>query len=110
MLAITFRDTKLKRISAGLSRADTVFIVCERICKLKHSICEKQNPTNSKPDVVSSNPIGVRDFFSLSVWTPYFSRANAQKALFGIFIRALITFKPIYNSKPVGKRRGKKLV
>ena len=26
MLAITFRDTKLKRISAGLSRADTVFI------------------------------------------------------------------------------------
>ena len=50
-LARTFKDTKLKRIlilkSAGLSRAATVFIVCERICKLKHSVCEKQNTTNS---------------------------------------------------------------
>ena len=76
--------------SAGLSRADTVFIVCERICKLKHSVCEKENPTNSKPEVVSSNPLGVRDFFSLSVWAHFLSRANApQKVLFGIFIRAL---------------------
>ena len=36
-LARTFKDTKLKHISVALSRADTVFIVCERICKLKYT-------------------------------------------------------------------------
>ena len=53
-LAKTFKDTKLERLSAGLLIADTVFIVCERIHKLKHSVCEKQNLTNSKP--VASAP------------------------------------------------------
>ena len=43
LLAITFRDT----------------------------VCEKQNPTNSKPEVVSSNPIRVIDFFSLSPYGPF---------------------------------------
>ena len=52
----------------------------------------------SVPEVVDSNPTGVRDFFSFSVWAHFLSRANAQKVLFGIFSRALtlITFKRIY--------------
>ena len=33
--------------------------------------------------------VGVRDFFSFSVWAHFLSRTNAQKVLFGIFIRAL---------------------
>ena len=41
------------------------------------------------PEVVGSNPTGVRDFFSFSVWAHFLSRAIAQKVLFGIFIRAL---------------------
>ena len=106
MLAITFWEK--------LSIADTVFIVCERICKLKHSVCEKQNPTNSnKAGGREFEPHrGRRFFLSLSVWAHFLSWANAQKVLFGIFIRALwlITFEPIYNSKPVGKCRGNKSV
>ena len=50
------------------------------------------------PEVVCSNPTRVRDFFSFSVWAHFLFRADAQKVLFGIFIRELllITFKPIY--------------
>ena len=50
------------------------------------------------PEFVGSNPTRVRDFFSFSVWAHFLSRADAQKVLFGIFIRELllITFKPIY--------------
>ena len=48
----------------------------------------------SVPVVVGSNPTGVRDFFSFSVLAHFLFRANTQKVLFGIFIRALqiITF------------------
>ena len=38
---------------------------------------------------MGSNPTGVRDFFSFFVWAHVFSRANAGKVSFGIFIRAL---------------------
>ena len=31
----------------------------------------------------------IRDFFSFSVWAHFLARANAQKVLFGIFVRAL---------------------
>ena len=41
---------------------------------------------------VGLNPIGVRDFFSFSVWVQFLSSANAQKVLFGIFIQR---FKPL---------------
>ena len=53
-LARTFKDTKLKRIKCRFIKSYTVCIVCERICKLKHSVCEKQNPANSQP--VASAP------------------------------------------------------
>ena len=33
-----------------------------------------------------SNPTGVRDFFFVSVWTHFFSRANAQKEVLGILV------------------------
>ena len=48
--------------------------------------------------VICSNPTGVRDPLSFSVWAHFISRANAQKVLFGIFIRTpyLITFIPLY--------------
>ena len=38
---------------------------------------------------MGSNPTGVRDFCSFSVWAYLFSRAIAQKVVFGIFISAL---------------------
>ena len=44
-------------------------------------------PCSYVPEVVGSNPTGVRDFFSsLSVWAHFLSRANAEKVLFRIFV------------------------
>ena len=34
---------------------------------------------------MGSNPTGIKDFFSFSVWAHFLSRAIAQKVLFGIF-------------------------
>ena len=39
-------------------------------------------------EVAGSNPLGS-EIFSLSLCTHFLSRANAQKVLFGIFIRVL---------------------
>ena len=53
---------------------------------------------------MGSNPTGIRDIFSFSVWANFLSRAIAQKVLFGIFIRArqLTTFKTtIYMLSPI---------
>ena len=41
----------------------------------------------SAPKVVGSNPTGVRNFFSFSVWAHFLSRAIAQKGSFGTFIQ-----------------------
>ena len=48
----------------------------------------------SVPEVVGSNPSGVRDFFSFSVWAHFLCRGtgNAQKVLFGIFIYSTLTY------------------
>ena len=45
----------------------------------------------SVPEVVDSSATGVREFFSFFLWAHFLSKANAQKVLFGISIRAFTT-------------------
>ena len=52
----------------------------------------------SVPEVVGSNPTGVRDFFSFLVWAHFLSRASTQGIVWNIHTAfQLATFKPLYT-------------
>ena len=60
---------------------------------------------------MGSNPTGVRDFFSFSVWAHFLSRAIAQKVLFRIFTlnfnlpHTTITIKELISKRSLNVTR-----